>query len=246
MLVGPGRYTSDLRSPFHAYQIGPQGQNVAIPTAGAGNGTAAVTASRIRSAAHNWTINDKVYGIAHTRGVYANRDIPSLTVSDIFTGSPLGGSTGTSTRPGPTSPAARTVDRLVFAHPTGRRLTITTNGKVSGVVRGVKQPVQGYNFPEYGVRYPAYEVVDPLFRADDHDLHRELSGGKIGLDPRNRLEARDRPAVVEVTAVPQECDHRVHALVAFGADEAVVAERDVAAGASAPRRARPPCPSGSR
>jgi hypothetical protein len=159
VLVGPGRYTSDLTSAFYAYQVGPSGQNTAIPSGrAAGDGAAAVTASRLRSAAHNWTINDKVYGIAHTRGVYATRDVPSLTVSDVFAGNPRwrqywhldqawthvsGGADG---------------NRLVFAHPTGRRLTITTTGLVSGVVRGVKQPVQGYNFPAYGIRYPAYEI----------------------------------------------------------------------------------------
>jgi hypothetical protein len=160
VLIGSGRYTSDLASPFHAYQIGPQGQNVAIPDNRApGAGAATVTASRIRSAAHNWTITDQVYGISHTRGVNANRDIPSLGVSDTFAGTPVarqywhldpawthvsGGSNAT---------------QLVFAHPSGRRLTVTTTGRVSGVVRGVTSPVQGFTFPDYGVRNPAYEVV---------------------------------------------------------------------------------------
>jgi hypothetical protein len=160
VLIGPGRYTSDLKSPFHAYQIGPQGQNVAIPDSrAAGNGAATVTASRIQAATHDWTITDQVYGISHTRGINANRDVPGLTVSDSFTGSTVarqywhldpawthvsGGSNDT---------------ELVFDHPTGRRLTVKTNGRVSSVLRGVDQPVQGYSFPQYGVRNPAYEVV---------------------------------------------------------------------------------------
>ena len=160
VLVGPGRYTSDTTSGYHTYQIGPQGQNVAIPSGRAvGSGAAAVSASRILTASHNWTIKDTVYGIAHTRGVNSNRDVPRLTVSDTFTGSSLwrqyfhldpawthvsGGADDTT---------------LQFAHPSGRRLTVTTSGRVSGVVRGVTKIVQGWNFPRYGSRHPAYQIV---------------------------------------------------------------------------------------
>jgi hypothetical protein len=160
VLIGPGRYTSDLKSPFHAYQIGPQGQNVAIPdNRKAGTGAATVTASRIRTAAHNWTITDKVYGVSHTRGVNANRDIPSLTVSDAFPGSSVVRQHWHLDPAWTHVSGGANASTLVFAHPSGRRLTISTNGKVSGVVRGVKSPVQGYSFPAYGVRYPAYEIV---------------------------------------------------------------------------------------
>lgn len=160
VLVGPGRYTSDTTSNYYVYQYGPQGQNVAIPSGrSAGSGSAAVTGSRIRAAAHNWTIKDTVYGISHTRGVSVNRDVPSLTASDTFSGSSVwrqywhldpawthvsGGKEGT---------------RLVFAHPSGRRLTVTTTGRVSGIARGVTRPAQGWNFPKYNSRYPAYEIV---------------------------------------------------------------------------------------
>lgn len=160
VLVGPGRFTSDPASNYYGYQYGPQGQNAPIPDKGkAGKGAATVTGSKIQAATHNWTIKDKVYGIDHTRGVNANRDVPSLTVSDTFSSVSVwrqywhldpawtklsGGSDSTV---------------LVFAHPSGKRLTVTTTGRVSSVLRGVTRPVQGWNFPKYNSRYPASEIV---------------------------------------------------------------------------------------
>jgi hypothetical protein len=160
VLVGPGRYTSDPASNYYIYQYGPQGQNAPIPDQGkAGKGAATVTGSRIQAAAHNWTIKDRVYGIDHTRGVNVNRDVPSLTVSDTFSSVPvwrqywhldpawtkLSGGSGSTV--------------LSFAHPSGKRLTVTTTGRVSSIVQGVTRPAQGWNFPKYNSRYPASEIV---------------------------------------------------------------------------------------
>jgi hypothetical protein len=160
VLVGPGRYTSDATSNYYYYQYGPQGQNAPIPDKGKpGKAAAAVTGSRILAASHNWTIKDKVYGIDHTRGVNANRDGPSLTVSDTFAAVSVWRQywhldpAWTKVSGGPESTT------LVFAHPSGKRLTMTTTGRVSSVVQGITRPVQGWNFPKYNSRYPAPEIV---------------------------------------------------------------------------------------
>jgi hypothetical protein len=160
VLVGPGRYTSDLQSNYNAYQVGPQGQNAAIPDSRtAGSAAAAVTASKVQASSHNWTIKDRIYGVDHVRGVNVNRDAPSLTGSDSFAQSSVWRQywhldpAWTLTSGGPDS------TKLVFAPPSGRRLTMTTTGRVSSVVQGITRPTQGWHFPEYSSRYPAREIV---------------------------------------------------------------------------------------
>jgi len=49
--------------------------------------------------------------------------------------------------------------KLVFAHPSGKRLTITTTGRVSSMVQGITRPPQGWHFPRAGARVWAYEIV---------------------------------------------------------------------------------------
>lgn len=160
VLVGPGRFSYDSTNRYNAYQISPQGQNVAIPDKRtAGSGTGSVGASVVQAPAHAWTIRDKVYGIDHSRNVNINRDKRAMVVSDSFPASSLwrqhwhldpqwklvsGGANGT---------------KLVFSHPSGRRLTITTTGRVSSVVKGVTWPVAGWHFPKFGSRVWANEIV---------------------------------------------------------------------------------------
>jgi hypothetical protein len=160
VLVGPGRFSYDTTDNYHAYQVGPQSHNVAKPDKKqVTNNGGSVAGTLIRAPAHMWTIKDTMFGIAHSRGITVNRDTATMTVSDTFPASSLwrqswhldpqwthvsGGSNSTT---------------LVFSHPTGRRLTITTAGRVSSVLRGVTRPPAGWHFPRQGSRVWAYEIV---------------------------------------------------------------------------------------
>jgi hypothetical protein len=160
VLVGPGRFSYDAADRYNAYQIGPQGQNVALPDARAvTNASAAVLASKVQAPAHAWTIKDRMFGIDHTRGINIDRDRRTLVVGDAFPAAALwrqrwhldpawrlvsGGANGT---------------KLVFSHPSGRRLTVTTTGRVSSVLRGVTWPPAGWHFPRFRSRVWAPEIV---------------------------------------------------------------------------------------
>jgi hypothetical protein len=160
VLVGPGRYTYDATSNYNAYQIGPQGQNVAIPDKGkVTNNSGAVAAYVIQAPAHAWTIKDRMFSLDHVRGINVNRDQPAIRVSDSFPAASLwrqhwhldpawklvsGGSNSTT---------------LVFSHPSGKRLTMTTTGRVSSIVQGITRPPAGWHYPRMGSRVWAYEIV---------------------------------------------------------------------------------------
>ena len=160
VLVGPGRFSYDTTNNYNAYQISPQGQNVAIPDKlSAGSGTGWVGAYVVQGPAHAWTMRDKVYGIDHSRNINVKRDTRTMVVSDNFPASSLwrqhwhldpawklvsGGANGT---------------KMVFSHPSGRRLTITTTGRVSSVLQGITRPPAGWHFPKFGSRVWAYEIV---------------------------------------------------------------------------------------
>jgi hypothetical protein len=157
VLVGPGAYTYDKTSNYNAYQTNPQGQNVAIPSgAKLGGGTSTAT-SVIRGPNHRYAVTDVVYGVGHTRGVIVDRDARKIVVSDSFTGVSLWRQSWH------LDPQWRLVAQdgtsVIFSHPSGRRLAITTTGRVSGVVQGITRPPAGWHFPTFGSRVWAYEIT---------------------------------------------------------------------------------------
>jgi hypothetical protein len=168
VLVGPGAFSYETTSGYAQYQKSPQGQNVAIPagtTAGTGPSTASAV---IRDSYHRYAVRDTVYGVPHVRGVTVYRDAPPhIVVSDSFAPSlakPPQASKVTSWQqhwhldPQWTLVSSAST-RLTFSHPSGRRLTITTTGRLSSVEKGVARPPAGWHFPSWGVRVAANEVV---------------------------------------------------------------------------------------
>ncbi|MEU8233278.1 heparinase II/III family protein [Actinoplanes sp. NPDC048967] len=160
VLVGPGRFTYDATNNYHAYQVSPNSHNVALPDGGTVTSAGGkVTANVVQGPAHNWTVQDTMFGISHTRGVNVNRDTVTMKVSDTFPSKSLWRQyfhldpewTMVSATPNSTT--------MVFAHPSGRRLTITTTGRLSSAVQGITRPPQGWHFPEWGARVWAYEIV---------------------------------------------------------------------------------------
>jgi hypothetical protein len=158
VLVGPGRFSYDNANNYNAYQKSPAGQNVAIPDAGQPtNGAASVAAATVQAPAHAWSIRDTVYGTSHTRGINVNRDAFRMVVSDAFPNKSLWRQHW-HLDPAWTQTSGSDT-QLVFTHPSGRRLTITTTGRVSGVVLGQTRPPMGWHFPTFGVREWAPEIV---------------------------------------------------------------------------------------
>jgi hypothetical protein len=158
VLVGPGKYTYDNTTEWYAYQRGPQSHNVAVPQGRSvsGNG-GSVSASVVQAAAHAWTVHDTMFGTNHARIINVNHAAQSIRVTDKFIGASFWHQYWH------LDPSWRLVDqastRLTFSHPSGKRLSVTTTGRLSRVVRGVASPVQGWNYPAFGSKISAPEIV---------------------------------------------------------------------------------------
>jgi len=159
VLVGPGRYSYGSDN-YRAYQLSPNSHNVAVPDKGkVTNAGGKVTASVVQTTAHSWTVQDKMFGIAHTRGINVNRSTKAMKINDTFPSKKLWrqyfhlapGWKLVSGKPNGT--------KLVFSHPSGRRLTVTTTGRVTHALQGITRPPQGWHFPKMGSRVKAYEIV---------------------------------------------------------------------------------------
>ena len=48
---------------------------------------------------------------------------------------------------------------LTFTHPSGRRLTVTTDGLIAAIHRGRSRPPAGWHVPRFGERVGADEIV---------------------------------------------------------------------------------------
>ncbi|ROP31424.1 hypothetical protein EDD30_4324 [Couchioplanes caeruleus] len=162
VLVGPGKYNYDRKNNFYAYQISAQSHNVPIPAKGkAGNGASTVSGSVAQAAAHAWTIKNTVYGTgrAHSRNVNVNRDASRMTVTDKFPKAQLWRQYWHLDPQWRRVSGVKNGKTLVFAHPSGRKLRITTTGAVSGFVKGITRPPAGWHYPSFGNRVQAYEIV---------------------------------------------------------------------------------------
>jgi hypothetical protein len=161
VLGGPGRPSYDPADPLGQWGQGASAHNVAIPSGRALSGSAWVTVSgrTIQLPAHAWALRDTQYGIAHERRVNIFGSTRTLRVFDSFGGAffrqswhldpawalvsaPLNGTT------------------MVFQHPSGHRLTITTTGRLSGVQRGSTRPAAGWHFDgQTQPPIPSYQVT---------------------------------------------------------------------------------------
>jgi hypothetical protein len=158
VLVGPGVYNYNTNDNYHAWQITPSAQNVAIPDQGKiRNVAAAVSGATVQTPAHAWSITDKVFGVTHRRNVNVNRDAHRMIVADAFDNARTWRQSW-HLDPGWT-PATRSATKLTFKDPSGRKLTVTTSGRVSSVIKGRTRPPRGWHFPDFGQRLQAYEIT---------------------------------------------------------------------------------------
>lgn len=160
VLVNSGRYTYDTTSHFLPYQDGPAGHNVAVPRGGKVQPRAWVTVTKtaLAAAAHQWWLQDRLFGSTHKRAVLVAPSKGTLTVSDSF--------------PGRTSlgqqwhldPAWRLAGldararRARFTRADGKVLTVVSTGRLS-VLRGSTRPIGGWYFPTYGSRLPNVQLT---------------------------------------------------------------------------------------
>lgn len=161
VLVGPGKFTYDKSSPWYVWQVGAASHNVAIPNGGVvrSGKTGRVTASRVQAPAHSWTLVDDIYNTPHTRNVNVNRDLHRMVVTDVFPKSTMWRQHW-HLDPGWTLVSGKTNGTTVtFKHTSGRQLTVTTTGRVSGIVKGTTNPINGWHFPAFGTRTQAVDLI---------------------------------------------------------------------------------------
>ena len=157
VLVGAGRHSYNHDDPFRTYQLTPQGENVAVPEPGfVTPGKAKVTEASITPQKHVVTVRDEIYLVPHTRAIEVEPG--SMTVSDSFE------NTEKWNQSWHLDPkwklTSRSGDWMVFKHPGGRTLTITTTGRIAKVQRGVTgTETAGWHFPSAGKKQPAHQIT---------------------------------------------------------------------------------------
>jgi len=158
VLVGPGKFNYDSTTGWYAYQRGPQSHNVAVPDGrSVTNNGGSVSASVVQAPVHAWTVKDEMFGVDHSRDITVNRATQTIRVTDFFA------RTTWWRQHWHLDPSWQMVSQsstgLTFSHPSGKRLAVTTTGRLSTVVRGGTSPIRGWNFPDFGSRTPAYEIA---------------------------------------------------------------------------------------
>ena len=160
VLVTAGLFTYDPRNRYLAYQDGPVSNNVAFPARPALDARASVQLARTKFQArsHQWVITDRLFRVAHQRGIVVQGPQHRLTVADSFAGR------GTYLQKFHLAPGWRfsaLTDRgrtARFTGPEGRRLTMTTTGSIRRA-RGATSPVAGWHFPQFGQRVATEELT---------------------------------------------------------------------------------------
>ncbi len=160
VLTGTGRYSYDDADELSGYRRTPESQNVAAPVGATivARGTSTVTSSDFGAAEHRITVADTVYGPPHTRQLSIRQNQARLSVTDTFTG------VEDWAQNWHLDPAWELVtgsiggQDLTFENPAGRRLTITTTGRVTGVWCGSGDSPQGWVSPRLHVKKAAYQL----------------------------------------------------------------------------------------
>ncbi len=160
VLVTAGLFTYDPGNRFLAYQDGPASNNVAFPSRPVLDTRASVRLLRtkIQATSHQWVLTDRLFRVAHQRGIVVQGPQHRLTVADSFVGR------GTYLQkfhlaPGWTLSALTGGGRTArFTGPEGRRLTMTTTGSIRRA-RGATSPVAGWHFPRFGQRVATEELT---------------------------------------------------------------------------------------
>jgi hypothetical protein len=161
VLVNAGLFTYDPSNRFIGYQDGPASANVAIPSRRTIDPRAAVHLARTSFGAdsHQWVLTDRLFGLAHQRGVLVLENAHTLTVADAYAVKGTSFVQKFHLDPSWTLVALTDGARTArFARSGGRRLTVTTTGALS-LLKGSTRPVAGWHFPAFGARVPGDELT---------------------------------------------------------------------------------------
>ncbi|MFI1995967.1 hypothetical protein [Actinoplanes sp. NPDC020271] len=159
VLVGLGRYGYDTTDPLCNYRREPSSQNVASPPdPHIKGGRTSTIDTEFGKTRHNLAVTDDVYGPLHRRRIMVDQKRPALAVTDAF------GDVPEWSQNWHLDPAWKLVSgkvgdaNLTFRHPSGRILTVSTSGRVSGIWIGDKSLPYGWVFPEAGKKIAAYQL----------------------------------------------------------------------------------------
>jgi heparinase II/III-like protein len=161
VLVGPGDWAP--KTAFHLWDLTMAAHNTAVPAGVTRQpnprASTSVRSGVVQGPAHAWAVSDNLYGRAHTRSINVNHPLRRFRVTDTFAGR---GSTRQYWHLDPawvlgSAPIGGT--RLVFRHPSGKTLTITTSGRLAALVRGSTRPVAGWHFPKVSTRVPSWQIA---------------------------------------------------------------------------------------
>jgi hypothetical protein len=116
-----------------------------------------VTRAEQNAISDQYTVRDNVYGTPHVRDIDVDNMLGTIEISDSFR------EESSWRQSWHLDPLWRLISststRLVFAHPSGRHLTVSTTGRVSDILRATSKPPHGWHFPAYGVKVPAAEII---------------------------------------------------------------------------------------
>lgn len=158
VLVGAGRHSYNKDDPFRTFQMTAQAENTAVPanTYFDDDARADVASARFARDKHTVTVRDQLYHVPHTRTIEVEPG--SMTVADHFDVAP---SWQQSWHLDPKwKMSESSVTRMVFRHPAGRTLTVTTTGRFTNLQRGVTgTETAGWHFPRAGVKEANYQIT---------------------------------------------------------------------------------------
>jgi hypothetical protein len=134
VLVGPGRFSYDATNNYNAYQISPNSHNVVIPNGGTIRPSAStITSSVVQAPAHAWNTTDLAFGIEHIRNINIDGQTPKFRVKDTFPTASLWRQYWHLDPKWTLTTGGAGSTQLVFSHPSGRKLTMTTTGRVVSI-----------------------------------------------------------------------------------------------------------------
>ncbi len=159
VLVGSGYFGYDTTDRFVRWQQTPDSSNIAFPVGATMNrGSMQMLSQAVRSGHHVWRVRSNVYPRTHTRSVNVNHRARSITVADHFAGRGAADQVWHLDPAWQLVSAPRNTRVATFRHPSGRTLTMRTNGVVASAKRGATNPVAGWNFAKTGSRTAAWEL----------------------------------------------------------------------------------------
>lgn len=161
VLVGPGYTTTPATSSAIPWHRLPIAHNTSAPVRGTfrPSATGLLRSSSHRGSVATAVVDESTFGVAHRRAVRVDDGRHTMSVSDSY---PRGVANRQTWHLDPawvlvSAPAGGTT--LRFRHPSGRTLTVTTNGRLLSAVKGKSRSTTGWTYLSTTQRVPSYELT---------------------------------------------------------------------------------------